>query len=206
MILPRDRQSLMESDFDDLLNRVRKGEAEAAAEIVRQFESAVRVAVRVRLTDPALRRQLDSMDICQSVLASFFFRMANGLFDVRSPAQLVALLTRMARHKLAWQVRHSRQLRRDVRRVAGRDSAAAANVVSTAPGPARHAEGRELLRQTWQQMDPQMRRIASLRLDGQSWEQVAATMGGTGEARRKQYHRGLDSIARLLGIDHDLDA
>ena len=85
--------------------------------MVRQFESAVRVAVRVRLTNPSLRRQFDSMDICQSVFASFFFGVANGHFHVRSSGQLVALLTKMARNKLAWQVRRSRQHRRDVRRV-----------------------------------------------------------------------------------------
>jgi hypothetical protein len=46
----------MEEDFENLMRRVRKGDAEAATELVRQFESAVRVAVRVRLTEPALRR------------------------------------------------------------------------------------------------------------------------------------------------------
>ncbi len=191
----------MEGDFDDLMRRVRKGDAEAAGEIVRQFESAVRVAVRTRLTDPALRRQFDSMDICQSVLSSFFFRMGSGQFDVHHPAQLVALLTKMAHHKLAWQARRSRQRRRDVRRVTEPSATAVAKLVSTAPGPARQAEGRELLHEAWQRMDLELRQLVSRRLDGESWDQVASAMGGTAEARRKQYQRGLDSDARLLGID-----
>ena len=122
----------------------------------------------------------------------------------RSSGQLVALLTKMARNKLAWQVRRSRQHRRDVRRVDEGNSVDVTNLVSAAPGPLRHLEGRELLHEAWRRMDPQMRRIASRRLDGQSWDQIAFSIGGTGEARRKQYQRGLDSIARLLGINNDV--
>jgi RNA polymerase sigma-70 factor (ECF subfamily) len=195
----------MEAAFDELMRRVRKGDADAAAEIVRRFESPVRVAVRIRLTDPTLRRQFDSMDICQSVLASFFFRAACGEFDVQHPTQLVALLTKMARNKLATQARNNRRQRRDVRRVTARTPTAFAKLVSRSPGPARQAEGRELLREAWQRMDHQLRQIASRRIDGQSWDQVASAMGGSAEARRKEYQRGLDVIANLLGIDDDAE-
>jgi hypothetical protein len=53
-----------DSLFSEFLLRVRAGDAAAAEELVRRYESAVRVAVRVRLTDPALRRQFDSVDVC----------------------------------------------------------------------------------------------------------------------------------------------
>jgi hypothetical protein len=52
-------------------------------------------------------------------------------------------------------------------------------------------------------MDEELRSIASHRLKGMNWAQIAATMGGTGESRRKQYQRGLDRIARLVGIEDD---
>src|SRR6476620_5914312 len=106
-----------DDQFDQLLHRVRRGESEAAFELVRRYESAIRVAVRTHLSDPALRQQFDSVDICQSVLASFFVRAAAGQYDLREPGQLVALLTRMAHNKLAMQVRSQHQQRRDVRRV-----------------------------------------------------------------------------------------
>ena len=86
----------MNGEFEQLIGRVRAGDADAAAALVKEYESAVRIAVRIRLSDPALRRQLDSVDICQSVLASFFFSAAAGKYDLHDPAQLVALLTRMA--------------------------------------------------------------------------------------------------------------
>src|SRR3954470_9306646 len=104
------------SEFADLLERVRRGDSDAASEIVRKYESAIRVAVRTRLSDPALRRQFDSMDVCQSVLASFFLRAAAGQYDLRDPAQLVALLTKMARNKVAMRARHEYREKRDVRR------------------------------------------------------------------------------------------
>src|SRR6478672_10569673 len=104
------------SAFAELLERVRGADSDAAAELVRKYESAVRVAIRTRLSDPALRRQFDSMDVCQSVLASFFLRAAAGQYDLRDPAQLVALLTKMAHNKLAMRARHEYRQRRDIRR------------------------------------------------------------------------------------------
>ena len=52
----------------------------------------VRFEARLRLTDPRLRRQYDSLDICQSVLASFFVRAAAGQYDLDRPEQLLKLL------------------------------------------------------------------------------------------------------------------
>ena len=190
----------MKPDFANLIDRVRAGDAAAAEEIVRNFESAVRVAVRTRLLDPAVRRQFDSMDICQSVLASFFVRVAAGQYDLRHPAQLVALLTKMAHNKLAWHARHSSQQRRDMHR-ASNTTDVAVSVASPAAGPVRQALGRELLEQVWQQMDGELRQMAAHRLDGKGWGEIAAAIGGTSDARRKQYQRGLDRIARHLGVE-----
>src|SRR5262249_2680094 len=79
--------------FADLLRRIRCGDGQAAVELVRQYESAIRLEVRMRLRSARLRRVLDSMDICQSVLASFFVRAAAGHYDLEEPGQLIRLLT-----------------------------------------------------------------------------------------------------------------
>jgi hypothetical protein len=42
--------------LSDLLSRLRRGDAAAADEFVRVYGPAVRITVRTRLTDPALRR------------------------------------------------------------------------------------------------------------------------------------------------------
>src|SRR5262245_31987749 len=90
---PSDRGPTMAEDpsFQDLLRRVRQRDEQAAAELVRRYEPTIRLAVRVRLTDPRLRRLLDSVDICQSILANFFVRAAAGQFDLERSEQLVKL-------------------------------------------------------------------------------------------------------------------
>ena len=46
--------------FRDLLCRVRAGDQRAATDLVRRLEPELRRAVRVRLSDPRLRRVVDS--------------------------------------------------------------------------------------------------------------------------------------------------
>src|SRR3954469_15990843 len=97
---------MMSSDAGDegfalLIRRVRDGDQQAAAELVRRYEPAIRRAARVRLVDSRLGRLLDSMDICQSVMASFFVRAALGQYEVETSDQLLRLLGSMARNKLA---------------------------------------------------------------------------------------------------------
>jgi RNA polymerase sigma-70 factor (ECF subfamily) len=192
----------MYADFEQLIERVRAGDADAAEDLVKQFESTIRVAVRIRLFDPALRRQLDSLDICQSVLASFFVRVAAGQYHLHHPSQLVALLTKMAYNKLNWHARNSLRKRRDTRRLSD-VSDEALQLESHVPGPARQVEARELLQQARQHMDSTMRGIAARRVNGDTWDQVASELGGTAESRRKQFQRGMDEIAHLLGIDDE---
>ncbi len=82
-----------ESPFHNLIRRIRERDEEAASELVRRYESAIRRVVRIRLRDVRLRRVLDSMDICQSVLATFFVRTALGQYELDTPEQLINLLT-----------------------------------------------------------------------------------------------------------------
>ena len=76
------------SSFADFVRRIREGNEEAARDLVRQFEPVMRLEVRRRLNDPSLYRLFDSMDICQSVLASFFVRTAAGQYDLEKPEDM----------------------------------------------------------------------------------------------------------------------
>lgn len=189
-----------EQPFDELLKRVRRGESQAADELVRKYESAIRVAVRTRLSDPALRRQFDSMDICQSVLASFFVRASAGQYDLAEPRQLVALLTRMAQNKLAMHARSQYRQRRDVRRDTS-DIDVSTSLADATPGPHQQAVDRELASRAYNLMDADVRQIAAHRAQGKNWAGVAAQMGGTADARRKQFVRAMDRIAQTLEIE-----
>lgn len=186
--------------FADFIRRIRAGDARAAAELVKQYEPAIRLEARMRLGDPRLRRSFDSMDICQSVLASFFVRAAAGGYDLDEPSQLIRLLVTMARNKLAFQVRKQRALRRDNRRnedidqegfePAGRDST-----------PSQIVAGEELLREFRRRLSDEERRLAELRNQGRAWDEIAAELGGTPQARRKQLERAVGRVSLELGLD-----
>lgn len=186
--------------FIELLGRVRRGDPDAAYELVRTYELDIRIAIRTRLSDPALRRQFDSMDICQSVLASFFLRAAAGQYDLDGPGQLVALLTRMAQNKLAMHSRSHYRQRRDVRRERSLDGCVA-TPADKSPGPAQQVVERDLLQRAYELMDPEVRQMADSRIHGFKWDTIAANMGGTAGARRKQFLRAMDGIARTLEIE-----
>jgi RNA polymerase sigma-70 factor (ECF subfamily) len=189
------------NSFHDFIRRVRAGDDRAAAELVRRYELAIRGAVRVRLTDPQLGRLLDSVDICQSVLASFFARAAAGQYDLERPEDLLGLLVRMARNKLASQARKQQARPADALRA----DAGALDDLSAGLDPSRLVAGRDLLHEVRRRLSTAERRVADLRADGRSWPEVAAELGGTPEARRKQLSRALDRVSQELGLDEDGD-
>jgi RNA polymerase sigma-70 factor (ECF subfamily) len=186
--------------FRDYIERIRAGDAAAAAQLVRDYEPAIRteVRVRLRLLDPALKRLFDSMDVCQSVLASFFVRAAAHQYDLDEPANLIKILVTMARNKPLSRARRERRQRRDNRRVADADPD---RVEGGGPTPSRVAAGRELLERVRGRLSEEERQIADLRAAGHNWPQIAQQLGGSAEARRKQFARALDRVVEELGIE-----
>lgn len=189
--------------FQDFIRRVRAGDEEAAVELVRRYEAHIRFEVRLRMTDPRLGRLFDSVDICQSVLASFFARAAAGQYDLDRPEDLRRLLVRMACNKLASQARRQHARAADRRRVDLPDLAAAG---ARGFDPAQLAAGRDLLEVTQQCLSTEERQVADLRARGRSWPEIALELGGTAEARRKQLTRALDRVAHRLGLEEVADA
>jgi RNA polymerase sigma-70 factor (ECF subfamily) len=194
--------------FPALIARVRAGDEQAAAELVRRYEPAIRRAARVRLVDTRLNRLLDSMDICQSVMASFFVRAALGQFELETPDQLLRLLATMTRNKLAGQVKGHRAARRDFRRVAaapddrgGEADAGPERIAGPDPTPSRDLAARELLEEALRRLSPEERRILDGREQGGQWAEIAAELGSSPEAIRKKLARAVDRVARELGLD-----
>jgi RNA polymerase sigma-70 factor (ECF subfamily) len=188
--------------FADFVRRIRAGDARAAEELVRQYEPAIRLEVRLRLSDPRLSRLLDSMDICQSVLASFFVRAAAGQYDLDEPKQLVKLLVSMARNKVAFQARKHHYQRRDQRREEPIAERALA-VAGREPTPSQIVASRELLGEVRRRLSAEERELADRRALGQAWADIASELGGTPQARRKQLERAIDRVAGQLGLDED---
>ena len=188
--------------FADFLRRVCAGDETAAAELVQRYEPALRLEVQLRLTDPKLRRLLDPADLCQSVLKSFFIRAAAGQFELDSQEKLMALLRTMARNKVAFEARKQKALRRDLRRDV---SLGEGELLATDPSPSRLAIGRELLDALQSRLSAEERRMADLRSAGREWAEIAAELGGTAQARRKQLARAVKRVSEELGLDGTSD-
>jgi RNA polymerase sigma factor (sigma-70 family) len=188
-------------DFNGFMDRIRRGDAAAAAELVRRYEPLIRREVRMHLSDRRLGRLFDSLDVCQSVLASFFVRAASGQFDLRNRSQLVSLLTEMAQHKLASAVRRQYLQRRDARRLSNRAGDAVGNAIADGPGPGEIVAGQELLTRFRECLSAEERQLADWRSDGVPWAEIAERLGGTSGSRRLQLSRAVDRVTRELGLE-----
>jgi RNA polymerase sigma factor (sigma-70 family) len=188
--------------FQDFIRRIRAGDEQAAAELVRQYEPLIRREVRLHL-DHNLCRLFDSLDISQSVLLSFFVRSAAGQYDLERPDQLVKLLVAMTRNKLASAARREHRQRRDQRRTTGSNAAELAEVADPRPGAGEMLAGAELLQRIRQRMSDEERRLADRRGEGLSWEAIAELYGGAAQARRMQLARAIDRVGRELRADLD---
>src|SRR5262249_52352318 len=147
--------------FIEFIRRIRAGDEQAAVELVRRYEPVIRREVRFRLRDPRLHSAFDSMDVCQSVLKSFFVRMAAGQYDLDNAIDLLKLLVATAQHKLAFQVRKERAQRRDRHRVAAQ-SPEELDPATRSPGPSQVVAGQELLQEFRRRLSEDERHLADL--------------------------------------------
>jgi DNA-directed RNA polymerase specialized sigma24 family protein len=59
----------------------------------------------------------------------------------------------------------------------------------------------EMLAEAYRRLTPDERRVVELRQQEREWADIAAEVGGTAEAVRKQHRRALDRVARELGLE-----
>jgi DNA-directed RNA polymerase specialized sigma24 family protein len=186
--------------FEELIRRVRAWDRDAAAELVRRHEAAIRRAVRCRLADSPPGAMFDSMDICQSVLGGVFVRAASGRYDLETPEKVLGLLMSTARNKLASQARR----RLAQRRGGGRVTTGIGDLWQPAAPPA-GASGelaaRERLCEVRRRRPADELRLLDLRDEGNDRSAIAARLGGGTEALREELARALDRVAEPLGLD-----
>jgi RNA polymerase sigma-70 factor (ECF subfamily) len=189
--------------FREMIRRIRAGDKDAAAEFVRAYEPAIRRQVRLRLKDPQLRRRFDSEDVCQSVLASFFVRMALGQYEVEQAEQLLALLAKMATNKVIGRIQAEEADKRNYRQ----DEPLPEAGIPAAAGPSAssHLANQELIDLALSRLSDEERRLFDRRADGRSWEEIAAELGGTPEALRKKRSRAVNRVMKELGLPETPD-
>lgn len=188
------------TSFQNLIYRVRQRDQDAAGELVDRYEKVIRRVVRIHLRDSRLRQVMDSMDVCQSVLASFFVRTAMGQYELQTPEHLINLLTTITRNKLTNQINRHRAQRRDVRKNVTTETEGI-QLSDRASDPGEQASARDLLEQVRSRLDFQTRYLADQRSLGRTWQDLADELGGTDVALRKKLTRALDRVMVDLGID-----
>jgi RNA polymerase sigma factor (sigma-70 family) len=189
--------------FSAFIRRVRGGDERAAVELVDRYGPAIRRAVRVRLRDSRLQQLIESVDICQSVFASFFVRTALGQYDLDHPDQLLKLLTTIARNKLALLARRERALRRDRGRVNWAASVEDCPAPATS-SPSRQFAARELLDEARHRLTQAELMLLERRSQGLGWAEIGAELGANPNTLRIRLARAVARVTRDLGLDEVL--
>ncbi|HZV05221.1 MAG TPA: ECF-type sigma factor [Gemmataceae bacterium] len=196
-----------EPSFRDLLRRVRAGDPEATRELALRYEPDIRRAASRPLNDLHLRNLLDSMDICQAVLAEFFVRAADGQFELTEPDELLKLFVTMARNQVLDESRYHKAARRDHRRQrADLSEHCLGGLADDGPTPSRIVSARELIEEISRHLSAEERELLEQRAQGHEWNTLAEQRGTSAVALRKKLSRALSRVVSEIGLLDSLQA
>lgn len=189
-----------DASFVDLIDRACRRDELAVTELVRQFEPELRRVIRFRLTDRRLRRFLDSLDVCQSVLGTFFAQLQSGGFQFSHPRQLAGLLALIAEHKVIDRGRQHLSPRHGGGKVREFNNGEAESAVSPTAAPDETVANQDLLRTVRNRLPAEDQAILDLWLEDREWNEISVQLGGQPDALRKRLSRAIDRIAKDLGL------
>ena len=183
--------------FATLMERVRTGDEVAASELVKHYEPEIRRDIRLRLTNPKLRRIVDSMDISQSVFGNFFVRATLGEFELERPEQLLKLLSKMVTNKVI--DRHRRESSRKLQDTID-DPIENRDISDGAPTASEIVSGAELVSRFKERLSNEELEIANLRRNGVSWSDISQQLGQNDDELRKRLSRACQRVMTELGL------
>ncbi len=185
--------------FADLMDRLRAGDAQAAAQLFERFSHRL-VALAQGHLDERTRRLVDPEDVLQSVFRSFFLRHAEGQFELAGWDGLWAMLVVLTLRKCGRKVRYFRAARRDLRREeAPRIESPEWEALAEGPTPAEAAALCDLLDQLRQRSGADDWPLVALSLQGHTHAEIAAQVGCTERTVRRVVARTRQRVERLLG-------
>ena len=189
-----------ETDLQELLNRLRAGDNDAAEEIVNRFGNRLVSVARSRL-DRLIQRKVDPEDVVQSVCRSALMRLSDGRLNVSDWNSLWRLLVCITVNKCSAQAEFFRAARRDVYREvdvgsSNEDSSAGTwHPPDNEPDPAEATLLVEAVEQLLNSFrDEKHREIVLLRLQHQSPAEIALQVG----VAERTVHRVLERVKSIL--------
>lgn len=175
----------------DLLDAWRNGDELAAQVLFERYLARLTALARSRLSRK-LARRLDPEDIVLSAWRSFFVAAANGRVDVPDDDNLWPLLVTLTLRKL------SRQSARHLadRRSAGRDvsSEPLHALIASEPTPEQAAILTDELESLLEGLDETQRHILIRRLQGETQQEIASSLGCSERAVRRAMRHVRDLI------------
>lgn len=184
--------------FAELMDRLRAGDADAAAAIFHRFAQRLCALARGRL-DRLVRPKLDPEDVLQSVFHSFFARHADGQFELDGWDSLWGMLVVLTVRKCGRRVGYYRAARRDVEREVADPPAPAAGdadweAIAREPTPAEAALLTETVERLMQRLEGRERQILALSLQGLTTAEISAQVGRT----ERTVQRVLERVRKWL--------
>jgi RNA polymerase sigma factor (sigma-70 family) len=138
---------------------------------------------------------LDAEDVVQSVLRSFLRRAGEGKFQLRDPAQLVRLLTQMARNKAFT------ALRREGRRKSLMQDDELTDLTDPREASDESVSRQELIELYRRHMGSAAWQVLQWRLDGYTWSEIARRTQESPEVLRKRLQRVLECLRENLPLE-----
>jgi len=182
--------------FEQLLERVMDGDEVAATEFYETYKGPILRTARGRMKNIQLRREIDSNDILNTVMKSFFARIGKFKWKLDTEDDLLKLLRTMTRNKIFDRIR-----KKETWKGGGKLTELSAEVIDGlsrgVSTPAEFAAIKELAEMVWECMPPDLRELYRMRfVEKMPWDQIGLQLGSGADACRKQTQRGFEEIAQ----------
>jgi RNA polymerase sigma-70 factor (ECF subfamily) len=189
-----------EENFDQLMARLRAGDADAAATVFNRFAHRLIGLARAQLDD-GIRRKEDPEDIVQSVYRSFFRRQRAGEFQLDSWESLWVVLTVITLRKCGNHIEYFHAARRDVAREArlppGEAWKTLEAVAARDPTPSEAAVLAETVEELLRGLETFDREVLVLQLQGCTIPEISAQVTRAERTVRRAIERIRRRLSRL---------
>jgi RNA polymerase sigma-70 factor, ECF subfamily len=189
------------SESDDLIERCRRGEQDAARTLFDAYVERLLPLARRRISQ-RLASRVDAEDIVQSVFRTFFARLKDDRFEISTQDDLFRLLVRITVHKTLRQIAHHKAGKRDPGHETGQTESSSEELLqllSSEPTPEATVSFLDQLEHFMNQLPQEDRAILELRMEGYSTEEIARKLGSYDRKIRRVLERIRD-VAEHEGI------
>ena len=195
-------------DWERLIAGLQQGDADVLKSFYAEYGPMLRTIADSRLA-PGMRRRFDADDVIQSTFRTFFRRAQVGYFQFEDNQRLWNLLCAITltklREKARFHQRQSRGVGREVPVDSSDDSGDAGHgdsgLVAGGPTPDAAAEFADTFDMLVASLDEDERKLIDLKLQDQTNDEAAETLGLSERTVRRMLSRLQDKFEKLLQPD-----